>query len=407
MNRECAIGHLDADSFYVSAERVRDPYLRGKPVGVLGNNGACVIARSYEMKKYGVRVGEPIWEAVKRCPQGIYIKRDFHWYEVLSRKMLEIIRSKSSQVEYYAIDEFFFIVRPSTGQTMEEFCKEVRDDILLETGLPVTAAIARSRTLAKLMTDTFKPFGTSVMLTRAEEEEFLGRLPIDAVSGIARRRAARLAPYQVHTCLDFCRLRRTVVKQLLTVVGETLWRELHGEAVIPIQMIRPAHKMLSRGGSVGWATSDEMVICAWLVRHLERLIEELHYHEVHTQRITVWFGHQEGPDGVGEYQLDSPSNLFDHLLVAVQQAAKVAWTGAAVSRMSIIASQLTSSNYVQQSLFDQPSERQESLAYLKKNINQHLGRFTVRSGATLPLYEIYHDRASNYEICDIHDKFCF
>ncbi|MFM7593872.1 MAG: DNA polymerase IV, partial [Isosphaeraceae bacterium] len=59
-----AVGHLDADCFYVSAERVRDPFLRGKPVGVLGNQGACVIAKSYEMKAAGVKTGEPIWDAV-------------------------------------------------------------------------------------------------------------------------------------------------------------------------------------------------------------------------------------------------------------------------------------------------------------------------------------------------------
>jgi len=44
------IGHLDADCFYVPAERVRNSFLTGKPVGVLGNQGACVIAKSYETK---------------------------------------------------------------------------------------------------------------------------------------------------------------------------------------------------------------------------------------------------------------------------------------------------------------------------------------------------------------------
>ena len=55
-----AVTHLDADCFYVSAERVRDAFLLGKPVGVLGNQGACVIAKSYEMKAAGVATGEPI-----------------------------------------------------------------------------------------------------------------------------------------------------------------------------------------------------------------------------------------------------------------------------------------------------------------------------------------------------------
>src|SRR2546429_7483228 len=102
------VAHLDADCFYVSAERVRHPDLVGKPVGVLGNNGACVIAKSYEMKAKGVKTGTPIWDAKKLCPDGVYVKRDFYWYEVLSRRMLEIVRSFSPHVEYYSIDEFFF-----------------------------------------------------------------------------------------------------------------------------------------------------------------------------------------------------------------------------------------------------------------------------------------------------------
>ncbi len=62
------MGHLDADCFYVSAERVRDSFLVGKPVGVLGNQGACVIAKSYEMKAAGVKTGEPIAAAAPVRP---------------------------------------------------------------------------------------------------------------------------------------------------------------------------------------------------------------------------------------------------------------------------------------------------------------------------------------------------
>ncbi len=65
------IGHVDADCFYASAERVRFPHLQGVPVGVLGNHGACVIAKSYEMKAAGVKTGDPVWEALPRCPNGV------------------------------------------------------------------------------------------------------------------------------------------------------------------------------------------------------------------------------------------------------------------------------------------------------------------------------------------------
>jgi nucleotidyltransferase/DNA polymerase involved in DNA repair len=116
MRTQGAIGHLDADCFYVSAERVRNFLLRENPVGVLGNQGACVIAKSYEMKATGVKTGIPIWEALKLCRNGLYVKRDFRWYEVLSKLMLECVREFSPKVEYYSRDEFFFEVVPFKGE---------------------------------------------------------------------------------------------------------------------------------------------------------------------------------------------------------------------------------------------------------------------------------------------------
>src|SRR5437899_11730429 len=119
MTASVAVGHLDADCFYVSAERVRYPYLGRKPVGVLGNQGAFVIAKSYEMKAAGVKTGDPIWEALVKCPEGVYVKRDFRWYEVLSRLMLDVVRDFSSEVEYYSIDEFFFRISLTRERSLQ------------------------------------------------------------------------------------------------------------------------------------------------------------------------------------------------------------------------------------------------------------------------------------------------
>src|SRR5215216_6457884 len=125
------VAHLDADCFYVSAERVRHSDLAHKPVGVLGNNGACVIAKSYEMKARGVKTGTPIWDAKKLCPDGVYVKRDFYWYEVLSRKMLAAVGACSPRVEYYSIDEFFFEALPTSRRTsLQATAASIRDRIL-------------------------------------------------------------------------------------------------------------------------------------------------------------------------------------------------------------------------------------------------------------------------------------
>src|SRR5262245_16732118 len=159
MRAPAIVGFGDADSFYASAEVVRRPWLAGLPVGVLGNQGACVIARNYPMKRYGVKVGEPIWEAKQKCPQGVYVKRDFRWYEALSRKLLEEIGTFSRRVEYYSIDEFFWEGEPARGRSYRSTAELVRDHVQRTSGLPMTVAFARTRTLAKLFADTAKPFG--------------------------------------------------------------------------------------------------------------------------------------------------------------------------------------------------------------------------------------------------------
>src|SRR6476619_7496621 len=233
------VGHLDADCFYVSAERVRHPDLAGKPVGVLGNNGACVIAKSYEMKAAGVKTGTPIWDAKALCPEGVYVKRDFYWYEVLSRKMLDIVGRFSPSVEYYSIDECFLRAEPRAAVT-------IRDHIREHAGLPVTIGVARTRTLAKLFSDTAKPFGAVTVLTRDHERELLAKLAVTEISGIAGRRAARLLPYGIRTCLDLADAPGHLVKQLLTKTGYELWLELNGTQVTPIRPERPPHKVLAR-----------------------------------------------------------------------------------------------------------------------------------------------------------------
>lgn len=403
-----AVGHLDADCFYVSAERVRDEFLIGKAVGVLGNQGACVIAKSYEMKAAGVGTGMPIWEAVAACPLGIYIKRDFRWYETLSRMMLECVRELSSRVEYYSIDEFFFTVAPLPGRTFQETAEAIRDQIMDRVRVPVTVGIARTRTLAKLISDAAKPFGALAVLNPEAETQLLAGRPVTEITGIAGRRAARLSPWGIHTCLDLARADRRLIRGLLTSSGETLWWELNGEPVQPIHPRRPRHKTLSRGGSFGEATARPIVLYAWLVRNLERLIEELEYHGLLAGRLTVWVSYKDGQGGVGRATLEAPSDRFDLLLDSARPCLRQAWRPrASADRMHLIADDLTPRGTGQLSLFNPPSDRAEAVARLKHAVNARHGRFALRSAATLALGDVYADTANGYDICDIRGKTCF
>lgn len=403
------VAHLDADCFYVSAERVRHPDLAGKPVGVLGNNGACVIAKSYEMKAKGVKTGTPIWDAKALCPEGVYVKRDFHWYEALSRRMLDIVGGFTTRVEYYSIDEFFFEAHALGHKTdLARSAVSIRDRVLESAGLPVTIGVARTRTLAKLFSDTGKPFGAVAVLTRDHERELLSRLPVTEISGIAGARAARLAPYGVRTCLDLADADGRLVNKLLTKTGHEIWLELNGHQVATIRPERPLHKVLARGGSLMGNVEDPVVLWAWCVRHVERLIEELRFHDCRTATLGVDVAWKNGDSTGGAVRLATPTDRFDELLDAARDALRRAYVeGGVATHLHVAATDLRRGRGFQMSLFDRPDPKLERVAAAKAAVNEKLGRFTVRSGATLHLPAVYRDPANAFDICDVRGKVCF
>lgn len=404
------VGHLDADCFYVSAERVRFPDLIGKPVGVLGNQGACVIAKSYEMKAAGVRTGTPVWDAVRLCPEGVYLKRDFRWYEVLSRAMLDTVGEHSLTCEYYSIDEFFFRAAPLTHKTgYRHAAAAVRDRIRERTGLPVTVAIARTRTLAKLFSDTAKPNGCVAVTDADHERELLGRLAVTEISGIGRKRADRLAPWGIRTCLDLAKADGGLVRRLLTRTGHDVWLELNGRPANPVNVDRIPHKALGRGGSMGGPVKSPFVLWGWLVRNLERLIEELRFHRVRAGKLAVEVVYKDAPGGVADAPLDVATDRFDLLLDAARPALRAAYNpNATATHLHLLASSLRRGQGEQLSLFRPPDPKAEAVAAVKAAINETVGRFAVRSGATLYLpKEIYADAAHSFDVCDIRGKVCF
>jgi DNA polymerase V len=285
----------------------------------------------------------------------------------------------------------------------------VRDRIKERVGVPATTGIARTRTLAKLLCDVIKPFGAAAVLDRAAEEELLSRLPVSDLCGIGRRRAATLAECGIRTCLEFAQADRRLIRCLLTVVGEAIWYEVNGEPVLPLQAERPRHKMLSRGGSLGRETSDPYVILGWMVRNLERLVEEFRFHQVKAGRIALLVCYRNGKDRHGIHRgarasVVPPSDRFDYLFDDYCACLRAAYIpGASATRMHLFAEQLTGET--QLSLFDRAGDG--TLEDLKENVNARHGRFALRSAATLALPKVYSDPATFREICDVRWKRCF
>jgi DNA polymerase V len=283
------IGHVDCDCFYVSAERVRFPHLWGMPMGVLGNHGACIIAKSYEAKAAGITTGMPIWEALPICPDAVFVKRDFAWYEVLSRKLLALVQEVSPRVEYYSIDEMFFTA--SRAELAD--AQSLQRAISRRVGVPSSVGVAPTKTLAKLCSDGAKPLGCRVIASEGDRRDLLAGLAVTEVTGIAARTAAKLAEHGITTCDQFAAAERAFIRWLLTKTGEDLWWELNGTPVMEVLPRRKAHKFIARGGSIGKPSRDRQRVAAFVVRNTERLIEALNHYQVCCDTLTLELSFRE------------------------------------------------------------------------------------------------------------------
>ena len=339
----------------------------------------------------------PIWEAIPKCPNAIFVKRDFRWYEVLSRKMLGVVRSISPLVEYYSIDEQFFVAGNINPETLQR-------DILNYVGVPVSIGIAPTKTLAKLISDSAKPFGCGVIADDRDRLNLLRDRPVTDITGIASQRAKRLAEYGVTTCEQFANADRRLIRRLLTKSGEDLWFELNGESVIPVLSARPEHKFISRGGSIGRASNDRRRIEAFIVRNVERLVEALAYYRLCCDKLILSLSFTDQPERSLRTSLLGSRADFEALLQAALYLLPLAWRplNSPIHYMHVIAAGLRPTANRQRSLFEQPQ-----LNDIKQNINNTVGRFAIRSGATLPLVDVYGDCANEYDICDIYGKSCF
>ena len=231
--------HVDMDAFFVSVELLDQPELRGRPV-VVGGAGArgVVAAASYEARAYGVHSAMPSTQALRMCPNAVFLKGRYWRYQEVSTAVFEIFRSVTPLVEGISLDEAFLDVSGALrllgdGPTI---AAEIRARVLAQEGLTCSVGVAPRKLTAKLASEAAKPkasmagpvFGSGVKVVGLDEElAFLHAHPIRALWGVGPATGARLDRLGVRTIGDLAGLREDAV---VAALGVSAGRHLHALA---------------------------------------------------------------------------------------------------------------------------------------------------------------------------------
>ena len=143
---------VDCNNFYVSCERVFNPFLINKPIVVLSNNDGCVIARSNEVKALGIPMGAPFHHYQHTLLQkGVQIySSNYQLYGDMSGRVMDSLKIFSPDVEVYSIDEAFVKFKYSNRRNYYEYLKTIKNSIFQWTGIPVSVGLGPTKTLAKI-----------------------------------------------------------------------------------------------------------------------------------------------------------------------------------------------------------------------------------------------------------------
>jgi DNA polymerase-4 len=211
--------HLDMDAFYPSVEVLDNSALKGKPVIVGGSKERGVVSSaSYEARKFGIHSAQPMAQAMRRCPDGIFLPVRMSRYKEVSKQVFEIFHRFTPLVEPVSIDEAFLDVTGSTRifGPPENIAKTIKQIILTETGLIVSAGVAPSKFVAKIASDIDKPDGLTVVPLNGIGE-FLDPLPVEKMWGVGKMTRLILRRLNIRT---FRELRRTPVTFLEKKFGK-------------------------------------------------------------------------------------------------------------------------------------------------------------------------------------------
>lgn len=386
------IGLVDCNNFFASCERVFNPSLNGRPIVVLSNNDGCVIARSEEVKKLGVRMGVPFYqikELIRKENIAVF-SSNYTLYGDLSRRVMSILAEQVPEIDVYSIDEAFLDL--SGIDNLSEFGQKLVKTTARSSGIPVSLGIAPTRTLAKLANRFAKkyPAYNRVCIIDSEEKRIkaLQKTKVGDIWGIGRRTTKTLEYYGVNTAYDLTQKSRSWVRSKMTVVGERTWLELQGELCITSDLVvdrqqictsRSFGEMITDFDSLRESVANFASACATKVRRQNSLAHGLivfAYTNRHREDLQQYF-----PSKAIQFSF-ATSDTIEIVNHASQALKEIYQEGYEYKKAGVILTHIIHETEYLYDLFDpRDREKQKRISEMIDTINKKNGANCIKLAA--------------------------
>lgn len=224
--------HSDINHCYAQIEEMKYPKTRYVPMAVGGHEESrhgIILTKNALAKKYGVKTGESLREALKKCPELLIIHPHYDDYIYYTQKVKQIYREYTDQVESFGLDEAWIDLTHSLTLFHDPIktAKTIQNRIYDELGLKVSMGVSYNKVFAKIGSDLHKDQGFDV-ITKDNYQDIIWPLPIEDLFYVGYRTAPKLRARGIGTIGDLAKLNLGYLRSFLGKQGELLWYFANG-----------------------------------------------------------------------------------------------------------------------------------------------------------------------------------
>ena len=331
-----------------------------------------VLAKSTPAKKYGIKTGEPIVAAQRKCPGLVIVPPDYGLYVKSSRAFMNILKDYSDNVIQYSIDEAWVVFEGfeklyGRGQ-MVNLAYELKDRIRDELGFTVNVGISTNFLLSKMAGDFSKPDKVHTLFPE-EIEQKMWQLPVSDLFLAGRATVEKLNKVGIQTIGELAQADEGMIRSLLKKHGQTIQGFARGSDLDPGMISHEANK--GYGNSM---TAPMDVVTEEYAKHLLLSLSEtvgtrLRADGVMISVVSVHLTTCEFQRMNKQMQLDSPTNITEEIYGAACQVFGRLWDKKTpIRQLGVHTSKVQENAGRQYSIFD--LEKSDKLEKLDKAVDK-------------------------------------
>lgn len=355
--------HVDVNNAFLSWEAIYRQTVLGEPedirfldaiiCGDISKRHGVVLAKSMSAKKYGVKTGEPVVDALKKCPGLQCFEPHMHYYHERSADLMEIFEKYAPVVEQCSVDEAFLDMTGTERMygDMVTFANKLKDEIRDTLGFTVNIGISNNRLLAKMASDFEKPDKVHTLFPN-EIEEKMWPLLVEDLFFVGKSTAVKLHSLGIHTIGDIATCEPSVLQSHFKSHGVVIYEFANG--IDNTLGSRGDEEQKGYGNSATISYDVRLAEDAYaIIRRLcEKVCARLRADEVQATVLSVEIKDSNFAVHRHQRSLLSPTDVTAECYKTACELFDELWDGAPIRLLGVTANKVTDSGMRQLNLFD-------------------------------------------------------